>query len=153
MAKSVFDEMLSTVGKVGIAHNMVKGMSKKSLIFNANVATYTTLVRGYCLNQDIDEALAVVQEMICKGLKQDKITYNALIKGLSEDVEIGGTIRFSYCSVIIRSLDRIGHCKEGMFKAEYELLVLMLRYFESGFEIYESLITGLLQRVNLFLPT
>ncbi|PPR88694.1 hypothetical protein GOBAR_AA31988 [Gossypium barbadense] len=75
---------LCRVGKVGIAHNVVKGMSKKSLDLNPNVVTYTTLVRGYCMKQDIDEALAVFQEMICRGLKPNKITYNTLIKGLSE---------------------------------------------------------------------
>ncbi|KAA3469433.1 pentatricopeptide repeat-containing protein chloroplastic-like [Gossypium australe] len=75
---------LCRVGKVGIAHNVVKGMSTKSLDLNPNVVTYTTLVRGYCMKQDIDEALAVFQEMICRGLKPNKITYNTLIKGLSE---------------------------------------------------------------------
>ncbi|MBA0796415.1 hypothetical protein Gohar_007185 [Gossypium harknessii] len=75
---------LCRVGKVGIAHNVVKGMSKKSLDLNPNVVTYTTLLRGYCMKQDIDEALAVFQEMICRGLKPNKITYNTLIKGLSE---------------------------------------------------------------------
>ncbi|GMI75826.1 hypothetical protein like AT1G02060 [Hibiscus trionum] len=258
---------LCRVGKVGIAHNVVKGMSKKSLDLNPNVVTYTTLVRGYCMKQDIDEALAVFQEMICKGLEPNKVTYNTLIKGLSEvqkydkikeilegmgeggrftpDTCTFNTLINAHCnagnidealnvfqrmselevqsdsatySVIIRSLCQIGnfekaeeffdelakkeillshvgctplvaaynpmfeylcgngktkkaervfrqllkrgrqdppayqtlilgHCKEGMFKAGYELLALMLRLdFEPGFEIYDSLITGLLQK-------
>ncbi|XP_022770219.1 pentatricopeptide repeat-containing protein At1g02060, chloroplastic [Durio zibethinus] len=75
---------LCRVGKVGIAHNVVRGMSQKSLDLNPNIVTYTTLVRGYCMKQDIDEALVVFQEMISRGLKPNRITYNTLIKGLSE---------------------------------------------------------------------
>ena len=70
--------------KVGIAHKVVKGMSKKGLDLNPNVVAYTTLVRGYCMKQDIDEALVIFQEMISRGLKPNRITYNTLIKGLSE---------------------------------------------------------------------
>ncbi|XWS32396.1 hypothetical protein CRYUN_Cryun23aG0155900 [Craigia yunnanensis] len=258
---------LCRVGKIGIAHNVVKGMSKKSLNLNPNVVTYTTLVRGYCMKQDIDEALVVFQEMISRGLKPNRITYNTLIKGLSEvhkydkikellegmgedgrfipDTCTFNTLINAHCnagntdealnvfkrmselevqldsatySVIIRSLCQIGdfekaeeffdelakkevllsdvgctplvaaynpmfeylcgngktkkaervfrqlmkrgrqdppayktlilgHCREGTFKAGYELLVLMLRRnFEPGFEIYDSLISGLLQK-------
>lgn len=71
-------------GKVSIAHNVVKGMSKKSLNLNPNVVTYTTLVRGYCMKQEVDDALAVYKEMISLGLKPNSITCNTLIKGLCE---------------------------------------------------------------------
>ncbi|KAL4341382.1 hypothetical protein GQ457_08G023330 [Hibiscus cannabinus] len=87
-----------------------------------------------------------------------EVTYNTMLMNcawwesfecVQKDVEIGGTIRFSYYSVKIRTLCQIatkegrqdphayrtlisGHCKESMFKAGYELLVLMLRLdFES----------------------
>ncbi|XWS77284.1 hypothetical protein CRYUN_Cryun01aG0248100 [Craigia yunnanensis] len=258
---------LCRVGKVGIAHNVVKGMSKKSLDLNPNVVTYTTLVRGHCMKQDSDEALVVFQEMISRGLKPNRITYNTLIKGLFEvhkydkikeilertgedgrfipDTCTFNTLINVQCnagntdealnvfkrrsefevqpdsatySVIISSLCQIGdfekaeeffyelakkeillrdvgctplvaaynpmfeylcgngktkkaervfrqlmkrerqdppaykslilgHCKEGTFKAGYELLVLMLRRdFEPGFEIYDSLISELLKK-------
>ncbi|XVF22821.1 hypothetical protein REPUB_Repub12eG0203900 [Reevesia pubescens] len=75
---------LCRVGKVGIAHNVVKGMSKKSLDLNPDIVSYTTLVRGYCMKQEIDEALVVFQEMISRGLKPNSITYNTLIRGLSD---------------------------------------------------------------------
>ncbi|KAJ9178314.1 hypothetical protein P3X46_010208 [Hevea brasiliensis] len=75
---------LCRAGKVKIAHNVVKGMVKKSADLNPDVVTYTTLVRGYCMKQDIDEALVVFQEMANKGLKPNEVTYNTLIKGLCE---------------------------------------------------------------------
>ncbi|GLU20372.1 hypothetical protein SLE2022_365750 [Rubroshorea leprosula] len=71
-------------GKVKIAHNVVKGMNKKSLHLNPNVVTYTTLVRGYCMKREVEDALAVYREMISQGLKPNRITYNTLIKGLCE---------------------------------------------------------------------
>ncbi|KAM1480690.1 hypothetical protein ACFX2I_027808 [Malus domestica] len=75
---------LCRAGKVGIAHNVVKGMSKRSADLNPNIVTYTTLIRGYCMKQEIDEALCVLEEMTSQGLKPNGITYNTLMKGLCE---------------------------------------------------------------------
>ncbi|KAE9617865.1 putative tetratricopeptide-like helical domain-containing protein [Lupinus albus] len=75
---------LCRAGKVMIAHNLVKGMSKKCEDLNPNVVTYTTLIRGYCMKQEVDEALVILEEMTGKGLKPNIITFNTLIKGLCE---------------------------------------------------------------------
>lgn len=75
---------LCRTGKVRIAHNLVKGMSKKCEDLNPNVVTYTTLIRGYCMKQEVDEALIILEEMTGRGLKPNIITYNTLIKGLCE---------------------------------------------------------------------
>ncbi|KAK7256484.1 hypothetical protein RIF29_29935 [Crotalaria pallida] len=75
---------LCRAGKVDIAHNLVKGMSKKCEDLNPNVVTYTTLIRGYCMKQEVDEALAILEEMTGRGLKPNIITYNTLLKGLCE---------------------------------------------------------------------
>lgn len=75
---------LCKAGKVKTAHNLVKGMSKKSKDLNPNVVTYTTLVRGYCMKQELDEALLIIKEMTSRGLMLNKITCNTLIKGLCE---------------------------------------------------------------------
>ncbi|KAI9110985.1 hypothetical protein K1719_018105 [Acacia pycnantha] len=75
---------LCKAGKVKIAHNLVKGMSKKCKDLNPNVVTYTTLIRGYCMKQELDEALHIIKEMTSQGLKLNHITYNTLIKGLCE---------------------------------------------------------------------
>ncbi|KAM7499481.1 hypothetical protein LguiA_023895 [Lonicera macranthoides] len=75
---------LCRAGKVKIAHNLVKGMVKKSSVLNPNVVTYTTLIRGYCGKQEMGEALDVLKEMLDRGLKPNSITYNTLIQGLCE---------------------------------------------------------------------
>ncbi|KAF9624402.1 hypothetical protein IFM89_011327 [Coptis chinensis] len=75
---------LCRAGKVKIAHNVVKGMCRKSSNLNPNVITYTTLIRGYCEKQCIGEALDVFEEMVRCGMKPNRITYNTLIQGLCE---------------------------------------------------------------------
>ncbi|KAA8533940.1 hypothetical protein F0562_031457 [Nyssa sinensis] len=75
---------LCRAGKVKVAHNVMKGMLKKSSNLNPNVVTYTTLIRGYCAKQDIPASLDVLKEMIDRGLKPNRITYNTLIQGLCE---------------------------------------------------------------------
>ncbi|CAM8973511.1 unnamed protein product [Rhodiola kirilowii] len=75
---------LCRVGKVKIAHNVVKGMVKKGGELSPTVVSYTTLVRGYCKKGDIDEALGLFDEMVARGLKPNKVSYNTLIQGLCE---------------------------------------------------------------------
>ncbi|KAL5724137.1 hypothetical protein ACHQM5_007437 [Ranunculus cassubicifolius] len=75
---------LCRAGKVKIAHNLVKGMYKKSEDLKPNVVTYTTLIRGYCEKQLIVEALSVFEEMIGCKMKPNRITYNTLIQGLCD---------------------------------------------------------------------
>ncbi|KAK2988943.1 hypothetical protein RJ640_026211 [Escallonia rubra] len=89
---------LCRAGKVKIAHNVIKGMLKKSLDLRPNVVSYTTLVRGYCAKQCITEALEVFEEMVGQGLKPNSITYNTIIHGLCE----------------ARKLDKVKEILEGM---------------------------------------
>ncbi|KAF8117957.1 hypothetical protein N665_0007s0006 [Sinapis alba] len=70
---------LCRVGTVKTAHNMLNGMVER------DVVSYTTLVRGYCMKQEVDKALDVFNELVVtKGMKPNTVTFNTLIKGLSE---------------------------------------------------------------------
>ncbi|KAK6135576.1 hypothetical protein DH2020_030684 [Rehmannia glutinosa] len=75
---------LCRAGKVNVARNVVNGMLKKCENLRPNVVTCTTLIRGYCGKQEIDEALDVFKEMVDRGIKPNEITCNTLIKGLCE---------------------------------------------------------------------
>ncbi|GAA0165402.1 hypothetical protein LIER_20813 [Lithospermum erythrorhizon] len=75
---------LCRAGKVGIARNVLRGMSRKGLDLSPNVVTYTTLIRGYCGKGLIDEASDVYEEMITRGIMPNEVTYNTLIPGLCE---------------------------------------------------------------------
>ncbi|KAG5088191.1 hypothetical protein JHK86_000803 [Glycine max] len=74
---------LCRAGKVRIARNLVNGMGKKCEGLNPNVVTYTTLIHEYCMKQEVEEALVVLEEMTSRGLKPN-MTYNTLVKGLCE---------------------------------------------------------------------
>ncbi|KHN22949.1 Pentatricopeptide repeat-containing protein, chloroplastic, partial [Glycine soja] len=74
---------LCRAGKVRIARNLVNGMGKKCEGLNPNVVTYTTLIHEYCMKQEVEEALVVLEEMTSRGLKPN-VTYNTLVKGLCE---------------------------------------------------------------------
>ncbi|KAK9292206.1 hypothetical protein L1049_020168 [Liquidambar formosana] len=46
-----------------------------------NTVTYTTLMDGYCLRGQIDEALKVIDVMLHKGCSPHVMNYNILING------------------------------------------------------------------------
>ncbi|XP_024026144.1 pentatricopeptide repeat-containing protein At1g02060, chloroplastic [Morus notabilis] len=83
------------------------------------VAAYNPMFEHLCRNGKTKKAERVFRQLMKRGT-QDPPSYKTLI---------------------------MGHCREGTFEAGYELLVLMLRRdFVPDAEIYESLITGLLQK-------
>ncbi|XP_058086031.1 pentatricopeptide repeat-containing protein At1g02060, chloroplastic [Magnolia sinica] len=79
---------LCRIGKVKIAHNLLKGMRTKSPDLKPNVITYTTIIRGYCEKRSVAEVLDVFEEMVRRGLKPNRITYNTLIQGLCDAREL-----------------------------------------------------------------
>ncbi|KAF8080054.1 hypothetical protein N665_0979s0010 [Sinapis alba] len=70
---------LCRAGKVKTEHNVLNGMVE------IDVVSYTTVVRGYCTKQEVDKALDVFNELVVtRGMKPNVVTFNTLIKGLSE---------------------------------------------------------------------
>ncbi|KAA0052234.1 hypothetical protein IC582_015956 [Cucumis melo] len=122
-------------------------------------ATYSVLARSLCQGGHYEKAEDLLDKLLerkillsddsCKPLVA---SYNPIFKYLCEN---GKTKK---AEKVFRQLMRrgtqdppsyktliMGHCKEGTFESGYELLVLMLRKdFLPDFEIYESLINGLL---------
>ncbi|CDP18151.1 unnamed protein product [Coffea canephora] len=46
-----------------------------------NVNVYNTIIDSFCKDKMVGEALALLQEMIEKGIPSDVVTYNCLIGG------------------------------------------------------------------------
>ncbi|XP_010544362.1 PREDICTED: pentatricopeptide repeat-containing protein At1g02060, chloroplastic [Tarenaya hassleriana] len=124
-------------------------------------ASYSILIRNFCQRKDFERAEALLNELLEKeillgkdGCKPLFAAYNPVFtylcaNGKTEKAEKvfrqlmkrGTQDSPSYKTLIM------GFCREGKFKAAYELLVLMLRQdFEPEFEIYEFLINGLLKK-------
>ncbi|CAA7026131.1 unnamed protein product [Microthlaspi erraticum] len=123
-------------------------------------ASFSVLIRAFCLRSEFDRAETLFNELFEKkvllgkdGCKPLAAAYNPMFEYLcangktkqAENVfrqlmKRGAQDPPSYTTLIT------GHCREGRFKAAYELLVLMLRReFVPHLETYELLIRGLLK--------
>ncbi|ESQ36836.1 hypothetical protein EUTSA_v10006939mg [Eutrema salsugineum] len=123
-------------------------------------ASYSVLIRTLCLRNEFDRAATLFNELFEKevllgkdGCKPLAAAYNPMFQYLCANgktkqaekvfrqlMKRGAQDPPSYRTLIA------GHCREGKFKAAYELLVLMLRReFVPDLETYEILIDGLLK--------
>ncbi|KAF8110648.1 hypothetical protein N665_0081s0077 [Sinapis alba] len=125
-------------------------------------ASYSVLIRSLCLRREFDRAERLFNELFDKEVLLGKdgssskplaAAYNPMFEYLCANgktkqaervfrqlMKIGAQDPPSYRTLIT------GHCREGGFKAAYELLVLMLRReFVPDLETYELLIDGLLK--------
>lgn len=73
MAQKIFDEMKSG------------DCPKPDLI------TYSTMIKGYCHQKNIERALMILDEMEKVGIKPDEVVYNSLLDGCckADDIQIG----------------------------------------------------------------
>ncbi|KFK42575.1 hypothetical protein AALP_AA1G013500 [Arabis alpina] len=123
-------------------------------------ASYSVLIRTLCVRNEFDRAKTLFDELFDKevllgkdGCKPLAAAYNPMFEYLCANgktkqaekvfrqlMKRGAQDPPSYRTLIT------GHCREGKFKAAYELLVLMLRReFVPDLETYELLIGGLLK--------
>ncbi|KAK7843088.1 pentatricopeptide repeat-containing protein [Quercus suber] len=101
MAKSVYDEMLTTYG------------------VTPDTYTFNILIRGFCVNTMVDEGFHFFKEMSRFKCEPDVVTYNTLVDGLAGNLdealkmfdkmsELQVQSDSATYSVIIRSLCQIG---------------------------------------------
>ena len=65
-----------------IFNEMKASNSKPDLI------TYSTLIKGYCKEKNIERALMMLDEMENSGIKADEVLYNSLLDGCCKSNEI-----------------------------------------------------------------
>merc|ERR1719487_575039 len=49
-----------------------------------DLITYSTLIKGYCVNGDLDEAMQLFTLMRKKGIRPDAIVFNSLLDGCAK---------------------------------------------------------------------
>ncbi|KAJ4955974.1 hypothetical protein NE237_012757 [Protea cynaroides] len=146
-------------GKVRIAHNIIKGMQTKSPDLHPNIVTYTTLIRAYCAKNGFNEALAVYEEMLGRGMKPNSITYNTLIQGLCEAQKLekikdilegmigGGEFLPDTCTF---NTLMTSHCNGGKLDEALKMFEKMSKLrIPPDSTTYSVLIRSLCQRKNL----
>lgn len=52
----------------------MESMGCKHDVFSYNILINDILINGYCKNKEVEEALSLHQEMLCKGIKPDIVT-------------------------------------------------------------------------------
>ncbi|PON85579.1 Tetratricopeptide-like helical domain containing protein [Trema orientale] len=157
-----FNTLVHEHCKAGNLDEALKVFGKMSeLQVPQDSATYSVLIRTFCQRGDYDRAEELFDELSKKeillgdaGCRPLVAAYNPMFEylcrngktkkaeGVFRQLMKRGTQDPPSYKILI-----MGHCREGTFKAGYELLVLMLRRdFVPDVEIYESLINGLLQK-------
>lgn len=147
-----------SVGRLDEALRVFEKMSQ--LRVHSDSATYSTLIRNLCLKGGYERAEELFDQLLEKGIllcdfgckplvAAYKLMFDYLCRnGKTKKAEIGfrqllnrGTQDPPSYKILI-----MGHCREGIYEAGYELLVLMLTMnFVPDVEVYESLIKGLLK--------
>ncbi|KAK6285438.1 hypothetical protein POUND7_011617 [Theobroma cacao] len=141
------------------ALNVFKRMSELNVLPDS--ATYSVIIRSLCQRGDFEKAEEFFDELAEKEILLSDVGCTPLVAAYNPMFEyLCGNGKTKKAEIVFRQLMKrgrqdppayktliLGHCREGTFKDGYELLVLMLRRdFEPGFEIYDSLICGLLQK-------
>eukprot|EP00933_Yihiella_yeosuensis_P007790 TRINITY_DN11296_c0_g2_i1.p1 TRINITY_DN11296_c0_g2~~TRINITY_DN11296_c0_g2_i1.p1 ORF type:complete len:954 (+),score=192.40 TRINITY_DN11296_c0_g2_i1:77-2863(+) len=72
-------------GDVASASRIFGDISKEAgSEYQPDIITYSTMVKGYCLNGMLDEAMEVFQTMRSKGIQPDAILFNSLLLGCAK---------------------------------------------------------------------
>ena len=77
---------------------------------NANVVTYTTLVKGWVELKDMEKAEAVLGDMKTAGVNADAVTYTTLIRGYADQDDKGNSDGIVY-KMVYASLNTDGHIR------------------------------------------
>merc|ERR1719456_434777 len=117
-----YNTMLDACAKCYTMHraeHILKAMKAASV--QPDKITYSTIVKGHCLEGDIDKALVVLKEMRAdKSMEPDEITYNSFLDGCAkqhrveeafaalDEMEAAGVSPSNYTlSILIKLLGRV----------------------------------------------
>lgn len=106
-------DMYSKCLKIEASRKVFNGMPDR------NVVTWTSMVSGYSLNQQPYEAMVLVRDMLCLGLKANYMTYSSLLSSFCDPDD------FDHCKQV--------HCRiirEGLESNAYLAVSLMTIYSE-----------------------
>ncbi|KAG8062728.1 hypothetical protein GUJ93_ZPchr0003g17397 [Zizania palustris] len=123
-ALHILDDMENN-GKINLAINIFNQMRKQSL--KPSVATYTTLIDGYCQNGRTDEALRVLYEMQTTGVRPSELTYSALLNGeVSKAKQI-------LKSMLVNGTDPDVITYSALINGTFYLILIPTPFFSMGF--------------------
>jgi pentatricopeptide repeat protein len=60
----------------------------KSAQITPDLITYSTMIKGYCREKNLEQALVTLDEMEKRGIKADEVLYNSLLDGCCKSRQI-----------------------------------------------------------------
>merc|ERR1719230_2189470 len=115
-----------------------------------DLITYSTLIKGHCNNEDLEQALHLFGLMQEKGIRPDAIVFNSLLDGCAKkqmpalceqvikDMEVAGVVPSNHSASILIKL--YGRCKD--LDAAFRVLNEMPRKY--GFRANNAVYTCLM---------
>merc|ERR1719262_833579 len=115
-----------------------------------DLITYSTLIKGYCFSNDLEQALHLFGLMQEKGIRPDAIVFNSLLDGCAKkqmpalceqiihDMELAGVVPSNHSASILIKL--YGRCKN--LDAAFKVINEMPKKF--GFQANNAVYTCLM---------
>merc|ERR1719198_2459633 len=85
-----YNTLLDACGKCDAmcrASGLLEDMSKANV--EPDIITYSTLIKGYCIEGSVEKAFRVLEDMKAQGkLQPDEIMYNSLLDGCAKQQRV-----------------------------------------------------------------
>merc|ERR1719420_2175864 len=132
----------------------------KAASVQPDIISYSTIVKGHCLEGDIDKALAVLKEMRShKNIEPDEIMYNSFLDGCAkqhrvdealtalEEMQVAGIRPSNFTlSILVKLLGRVRRLNQAFAMLED----LSKRYgFQPNIQVYTCLMQACIQNRKL----
>jgi len=125
-----------------------------------DIISYSTIVKGYCLEGDIDKALVVLKEMRAeKTLEPDEITYNSFLDGCAkqhrvdealtalDEMQAAGVRPSNYTlSILVKLLGRVRRLNQAFSLVES---LSAKHKFKPNVQVYTCLMQACIQNRKL----
>merc|ERR1719502_2441328 len=143
---------------MGRAEQVLKAMRTASV--QPDIISYSTVVKGYCLEGNVDRALVVLKEMRAdKATKPDEITYNSFLDGCArqhrvdealaalDEMQAAGVRPSNYTlSILVKLLGRVRRLREAFTLMDD----LSKRHgFKPNIQVYTCLMQACIQNRKL----
>jgi len=120
-------------GDLSTAEGLLREITSGDSPLEPDLISFSTILKGYCHNGDLDKALQVLESMKARGLRSDELVYNTLMDGcvkvsdvsaglglFEEMVQVGLKPSAITNSILLRLYQKAGY-EEGASEAVAQL--------------------------------
>jgi len=120
-------------GDLSSAEGLLREMTSRETSVEPDLISFSTILKGYCHNGELDKALQVAESMKARGLRSDELVYNTLMDGcvkvgdvsaglglFEEMVQVGLKPSAITNSILLRLYQKAGY-EEGASEAVVQL--------------------------------